>query len=72
MPVVLTTLVLAMWKSKEQDGRFHRALVGTAMDIALLSRLQIGDLFGETESKSCATVQLWTKLSRPETTRDIL
>ena len=55
-PVVLTTSNrMAVWKSKELHGRFHRALVGQDVDTASsLSWLQFGDLFGETEGFVCA------------------
>ena len=50
-PVVLTTSDrIAVWKSKELHGRFHKALVGSDVNTASsLAWLQFGDLFGKTE-----------------------
>ncbi|CAH2236484.1 jg21244 [Pararge aegeria aegeria] len=44
-----------LWKSKELYGRFFKALSGPDVDqIASVSWLQFGDLFGETEAFVCA------------------
>ncbi|CAH2208720.1 jg1395 [Pararge aegeria aegeria] len=46
---------VAVWKSKELHGRFYKALSGPDVDqIASVSWLQFGDLFGETEGFVCA------------------
>ncbi|CAH2267871.1 jg12947 [Pararge aegeria aegeria] len=46
---------VAVWKSKELHGRFYKALSGPDVDqIASVSWLQFGDLFGETEDFLCA------------------
>ncbi|CAH2235371.1 jg5939 [Pararge aegeria aegeria] len=46
---------VAVWKSKELHGRFYEALSGPDVDqIASVSWLQFGDLFGQTEGFVCA------------------
>ncbi|CAH0703386.1 unnamed protein product [Spodoptera exigua] len=55
-PVVLDTNARReVWQTKELQGRFLRALHGPDVDqLASVSWLRFGDLFGETEGFVCA------------------